>query len=73
METTVYDVYTDVDGVEELLGSCDSISKVKTVIANANENYPDIIMRSNIFNEAVNIGSIERSANVRIEPRMEIM
>jgi len=72
VETTVYDVYADVDGIETLLDTCANISNVKKTIDGANDKYPGIIVKSEDFNAAVTIGNIERSANVRIEPRAEI-
>jgi len=72
-EKTIYDVYTDVDGVEELVCSLDGISKVKDSILNISKKYTNIIVRPDIFSTANTIGDIERSSNVRIEPRLGVV
>lgn len=72
-ETTVYDVYTDVDGVEELLGSYGCIGEAKKSVLNASKTHEGIIVKPEVFITALSIGDIERSANVRIEPRVGVV
>lgn len=71
-EVTQYDVYTDVDGVEDLIGCYESLDEIKDGIEQFDNRMGGVIANREGFKNAKNIGSLEGFANVRIDVRSAV-
>lgn len=71
-ETTKYDVYADVDGVEGLVGCFHSLDEIKCGITDFNEKNDGTIVDAEGFSSASNIGALESFANIRIDVRSSV-